>query len=205
MSSSVSRVLGWACLVASCCSGCSPQRAFSDWVTKEPRAAVFAAPEAVQPLVLARAVNLGEVRAGEYLSSVAGDISGQPNSIPVPFSADTPPLEVLRADLERMLGPGSADAGALRLDVTLVRAYVHRTYHVRRSSRMQGTVILDVQLVDPANGRILASERVVGEHAERPAYITSESVEAAVNASYAKALARLAEIVSSASWAEGPP
>jgi len=175
-------------------SGCNAERAFSTWVMESPEPVRFAAtdaPPVLGPAAAAR-VAVGSVTSSPRRTVWAGDVSGGPNRIPVPFDEATPPVEVLRADLERLLGAAEPDAArALRLDAVLVQAYVHRTYHVWKSSRMVGEVVLDVTLVDPGTGAVRWSHRASGTHEHAPAYITGEAVEVAVDAAYSEALAEL--------------
>lgn len=183
---------------------CSPSRAFRDWVAERPAPVRLAAAAERSGASIAPGVALGSVAPGPGLSAYAGDISGEPSPIRVPFDPDAPPLEVLRADLARLY-PADADGATLRLDVVLERAWVHRTHHVWRASRMVGSVVLDAAVVDLATGTEVWRARVAGTGEARPVYITGEAVAEALDAAYADALAKLAAEVAAATGHRAGP
>jgi hypothetical protein len=138
------------------------------------------------------------VRVGSGFSRFAGDLDLPPGSIPVPFSDETVPLLVVKADLRRILeahksATNFGDTPPQQLNATLQIAYVDRILPSMKGSEMRGRVMFDFAIIDPQSGRTNWAQRISTEHKIRPAYVTSRSVEEALTAAYCAALVEFDE------------
>ena len=114
------------------------------------------------------------------------------------FAHETPPLDVLRADVARILrdtGDAVHATGSRRADVVFEDACVRRTCHLFESSTMIGRAVLHLTVLDTSTGRDLTSRHLVGEHAERPIQVTAESVEEALPGAYDEMLSEPAVVL----------
>ena len=183
-------------VASSVISSCDTQRAFNEWVRRQPEAVRFGcsdAPAQTGALTLPVAIQLNDVVAGPNLSHAAGNLDQPP--LLVSFSESTPPLTVLKADIQRILEASQqADqVGTTRplrpMNITLQVAFADRTFHVFKSSEIRAQVTFDVSIVDAVTEKTNWTQRISEEYRVRPGYITSRSVEEALNGAYCKALA----------------
>jgi len=191
--------------------GCSPQRALTEWVARRPEPVRLGCPAAIartEPSAPSVPIVLHAVGSGPGLSGFAGDLDQPPNSLRVPYSDDAPPLAVFEADLRRILGahtqtmpaeaaPAVPAARPFQLNATLQVAYTDRTFYFLKSSEMRGRVVFDFTIVDPDDGHTAWEQRISEEYLSRPAYITSRSVEEALNGAYCEALTAFGKALSS--------
>ena len=177
-------------------TACDTQRAFNEWVRRQPEAVRFICsdvPAQAGTLTLPVSIRLNDVVAGPNLSRAAGNLDWPP--LLVPFSESTPPLAVLKADIQRIL-EANQQAGQVRntrplrqMNITLQVAFADRTFHVVKSSEMRAQVAFDFSIVDVVAEKTNWTQRISEEYRVRPVYITSRSVEEALNGAYCKALA----------------
>lgn len=186
-------------------SGCSPSRAFDEWVLRRPEAVRFGCPTASPETTVARllvSVELKSIHAGPSLSRFAGNLNQHPDSLFVPFSDETPPLVVLKTDLDRILKaavPADVVQGSLplQLNATLQQAYVARSFYVLKKGAMNAQVVFDFTIVEPLTGRTNWAQRIFQEYSVSPAYVTSRSVEEALNGAYCEALSAFIDALGS--------
>lgn len=183
-------------VAASVISGCDTQRAFNDWVRRQPEAVRFGcsdAPAQTGALTLPVPIQLNDVVAGPNLFRAAGNLDQPP--LLVPFSESTPPLAVLKADIQRILeahqraGKARTTSRLRQMNITLHVAFADRTFHVVKSSEMRAQIAFDFSIVDAVAEKTIWTQRISEEYTVRPGYITSRSVEEALNGAYCKALA----------------
>jgi len=184
-------------IVAGLLVSCSPQRALTEWVARKPEPVKLGCPAEIarsEGPALPVPIVLHTVRLGPGFSGFAGDLNQPPDSLRVPYSDDEPPLVVFESDLRRILDEHTEamqttpTSRPLQLDATLQIAYADRIFYFLKSSEMRGRVMFDFTVVDPDNGRTAWEQRISEEYRRQPGYITSRSVEEALDGAYCEAL-----------------
>ena len=140
-----------------------------------------------------------DLRNHPYFARMAGNIRvWSPDAVLVPFDAQTPPLEILQADLTKLLHCDEATAAdastqpRLSLDVNLVAAHAEP-----RDSKVEGVFCCDLGVIDSVDGQVLWKTRIVERYTTNPVYVTSREIEEALNGAYCQGLRAIAQALAS--------